>query len=101
MSESWADWETWSAEGLNEIAYSARTGPAFDIKIYDVASGQARQITFGEGSNEGPAFSPNGRHLAFTSTRSGGTQVFTVGRDGRNLRQITRTGNNQTPAWSN
>jgi TolB protein len=101
MSESWADRPTWSPQGLNEIAYSARTGPAFDIKIYDVASGQARQITFGEGSNEGPAFSPNGRHLAFTSTRSGGTQVFTVGRDGRNLRQITRTGNNQTPAWSN
>jgi TolB protein len=100
-NESWADRPTWSPSGLNEIAYSGRTGPAFDIKIYDVASGQTRQITFGEGSNEGPAYSPNGRHLAFTSTRSGGTQVFTIGRDGRNLRQITRTGNNQTPAWSN
>ena len=100
-NESWADRPTWSPAPFNEIAYSARTGPAFDIKVYDIASGQTKQITFGEGSNEGPAYSPNGRHLAFTSTRSGGTQVFIIGRDGKNLKQITRTGNNQTPAWSN
>jgi TolB protein len=100
-NESWADRPTWSPAPFNEIAYSARTGPAFDIKVHDIATGQTKQITFGEGSNEGPAYSPNGRHLAFTSTRSGGTQVFLIGRDGRGLKQITRTGNNQTPAWSN
>ena len=42
-----------------------------------------RQLTFGEGSNESPAYSPNGRHLAFTSTRAGKVQVFTVARDGQ------------------
>jgi TolB protein len=101
MNESWADQPTWSPAPFNEIAFAGRTGPAFDIKIHDLASSQTHQITFGEGSNERPAYSANGRHLAFTSTRSGGTQVFTIGRDGRNLRQITRTGNNQMPAWSN
>jgi len=101
MSESWADQPTWSPAPFNEIAFAGRTGPAFDIKIHDLASSETRQITFGEGSNERPAYSPNGRHLVFTSTRSGGTQLFTIGRDGRNLRQITRTGNNQMPAWSN
>jgi TolB protein len=101
MNESWADQPTWSPAPFNEIAFAGRTGPAFDIKIQDLASSQTRQITFGEGSNERPSYSANGRHLAFTSTRSGGTQVFTIGRDGRNLRQITRTGNNQMPAWSN
>jgi TolB protein len=101
MNESWADRPTWSPAPFNEIAYSARTGRGFDIKVFDIATSQVRQITFGEGSNEGPAYSPNGRHLAFTSTRNGGTQVFTIGRDGKDLKQITRTGNNQTPAWSN
>jgi Tol biopolymer transport system component len=66
-----------------------------------MATRQTRQITFGEGSNESPAYSPNGKHIAFTSTRAGGTHVFTIGRDGRGLRQVTRVGNNTYPAWSN
>ena len=96
-----ADRATWAPSPFNEIAYSARNGPGYDIKVYDLATRQSRQITFSEGSNESPAYSPSGRHLAFTSTRSGLVQVFTIGRDGNGLRQITRTGNNQTPDWSN
>jgi TolB protein len=100
VNESEADRATWSPAPFNEIAYAARTGAWFDIKILELATGTVRQITFGEGSNESPAYSPNGKHLAFSSTRAGGTQVFTIGRDGRGLKQITRSGNNQTPAWS-
>jgi TolB protein len=102
VNESEADRPTWSPVPFNEIAFAARTGPGFDIKVYEYSTGRTRQLTFGEGSNEGPAYAPGGRHLAFTSTRAGGrTQVFTMGRDGRGLRQLTREGNNQTPAWSN
>jgi TolB protein len=98
--ETYADRATWSPAPLNEIAFAARTGPGFDIKILNIASGETRQITFGEGTNESPAWSPNGRHLAFMSTRAGRSQIFTVDRDGRNLRQITRDGNNTHPHWS-
>jgi TolB protein len=102
VNESEADRPTWSPPPFNEIAFAASTGPGYDIKVLEVSTGQIRQLTFGEGSNEGPAWAPGGRHLAFTSTRAGGrTQVFTIGRDGRGIRQITREGNNQTPAWSN
>jgi TolB protein len=100
-SESYADRPTWSPPPFNEIAYAGRSGPGYDVKIYDLASGQTRQVTFGEGSNESPAFSPNGRHLAFTSTRAGRVQIFTIGRDGRGAKQVTRDGNNYTPGWSN
>jgi TolB protein len=100
LEESYADRPTWSPAPFNEIAFAARTGPAYDIKIYELATGAVRQVTFGQGSNESPAFAPNGRHLAFTSTRTGPSHIFTVGRDGRNVRQITRDGNNNTPAWS-
>ncbi len=100
FADSWADRATWSPAPYNEIAYSGRTGPGFDIKIYDVASGQSRQITNGEGSNESPAFAPNGRHLAFSSSRAGKWQIFEIARDGRDLRKITSTGNNWTPNWS-
>ena len=60
----------------------------------------AGRITFGDGTNESPAWSPNGRHLAFVSSRAGRNQIFTVDRDGRNVRQITKDGNNTTPNWS-
>ena len=99
-SESYADRATWSPAPYNEIAFSARTGPGFDIKILNIASGETRQITFGEGTNESPVWAPNGRHLAFMSTRQGRSQIFTVDRDGRNLRQVTREGNNTVPHWS-
>jgi TolB protein len=100
-AESYADRPTWSPAPFNEIAFAASTGPGYDIKTYELASGVTRRITFGEGSNESPAYSPNGRHIAFTSTRAGGTQIFTIGRDGRGVRQITREGSNASPSWSN
>ena len=90
--DGYCDRPTWSPAPFNELAFVCRTGPGYDIKIFDFATGETRQITFGEGSNESPAYSPNGRHLAFTSTRAGKMQVFTVGRDGKGLRQVTKAG---------
>ena len=98
-SESYADKPTWSPAPYNEIAFASRTGPGFDIKVIDVVSRKVTQLTFGEGTNESPAYSPNGRHIAFSSTRSGKTQIFTMTRDGRDLKQITKVGNNQQPDW--
>jgi TolB protein len=99
-SESYCDKPTWSAPPYNEIAYASRTGPGFDVKVLDLATGQTRQLTFGEGSNESPAFAPNGRHLVFTSTRAGKTHLFTMARDGKDVRQLTKSGNNEKPDWS-
>ncbi len=99
-SEPYADRPTWSPAPFNEIAYTARTGPGNDIKVMSLATREVRQITFGEGTNESPSWAANGRHFAFTSTRSGKTQIFTVARDGKDLKQITRTGNNYQPDWS-
>lgn len=101
LPDAEVDRATWAPAPFNEIAYYARTGPGYDIKIHELATGQTRQLTFGEGSNESPAYSASGRHLTFTSSRSGLVQVYTIGRDGNGLRQITRSGNNQTPHWSN
>jgi TolB protein len=98
--ESYCDRPTWSPAPYNEIAYASRTGPGYDIKIIDMSSREIRQVTFGEGSNESPAYAPNGRHLAFTSSRSGKQQIWTISRLGKDLRQITRAGNNVMPDWS-
>ena len=100
VSEGYADKPTWSPAPYNEIAYTARTGPGNDIKVIDMATREVRQLTFGEGSNESPAFAPNGRHIAFTSTRAGKKQIFTIARTGKDLKQLTRSGNNEHPDWS-
>jgi TolB protein len=99
-NESKCDRPTWSISPNNEIAYASQTGAGFDIRLYDVASAKSMTVTDGIGSNESPAFSPNGRHIAFTSTRAGKAQIFLIDRDGKNLQQVTRTGMNRYPNWS-
>ena len=96
----YCDRPTWSPAPFNEIAFAAKSGPGFDVKVLDLSTGVVKTLTFGEGTNESPAFSPNGRHIVFSSTRSGKLQVFTMARDGKNVRQITKAGNNAKPDWS-
>ena len=99
--ENYCDRPTWSPPPFNEIAYSSQTSVGgHDIKVLDLATNEVRQLTFGLGSNESPSYSPNGRHIAFMSTRGGSKQIYTIGRDGRGLRRVTSTGNNEMPSWS-
>jgi TolB protein len=99
-NEPYCDRPTWSPPPFNEIAYASRGGGSIDIKILDVATLTVRQLTFGDGINESPSFAPNGRHLAFSSTRSGRAQIYVIDREGKRLTQLTRSGNNTMPDWS-
>jgi TolB protein len=98
-TEKYCDRPAWSPGPFDEIAYVSKTSTGFDIKVIDVATGRQRQLTAGQGFNESPAWAPNGRHLAFSSTRSGSEQVWTMTRTGMDLRQVTRVGNNSMPSW--
>ena len=94
------DRATWSPAPLNEIAYAAQAGGGYEIRIFSFNTRESRSVTDGIGSNESPAFAPNGRHLAFTSDRTGRPQIYTIARDGTDLKQITTTGSNKYPNWS-
>ena len=48
--------------------------PATTSRVVDLATNEVRQITFGQGTNESPSYSANGRHLAFSSTRGSGNK---------------------------
>jgi dipeptidyl aminopeptidase/acylaminoacyl peptidase len=52
---------------LNGVGYIYQYPPK--LWLVDVASGAARRLTNGEGRDEEPAWSPNGRTIAFTSNR--------------------------------
>lgn len=74
---------TWSpAKGASVIAYTTRDGGRYDIVTLDLATKKMVRITQGEGSNEEPSFSPNGRAIAFASTRSGGSGLYIAAADG-------------------
>jgi TolB protein len=99
-AESYCDRATWSPPPLNEIAYASQAGGGYEIRIYDFGNNSSRSVTDGIGSNESPAFAPNGRHIAFVSDRTGRQQIYTIARDGTDLRQITKVGTNKYPNWS-
>jgi TolB protein len=71
---------TWSpAKGKHIIAYTTRDGSTYDIVTLDLDSKQSVRVTQNEGSNEEPAFSPNGQAIAFARAGQG---VFITKADG-------------------
>ena len=93
---------SWSPNGLF-IAYHWRvteTG-TYDIYVTEIATGRSIQLTHDARRNEHPVWSPDGRHLAFESTRSGTRQIWSMLADGREPRQLTQDGQNWGPNWSN
>jgi len=59
------------------------------VWLADVATGQARQLTQGPGSDRQPCWSPDGGSVAFVSTRVGGAQLWVLVLAGGEARQVT------------
>lgn len=93
-----ADRPTWAQD---YIAYSAEVPGGVEIKRINVGTRREEQLTNGPGTNESPTVAPNGRHIAFVTTRWGKEQIAVMDITGNNVRQITFTGNNRFPSWSN
>jgi len=76
---------------------------AYEVGVVDMAAnkivrhlwmvstdgGEPRQLTRGEGSDMRPRWSPDGKSLAFMSTRGGNSQVWILSLDGGDPRQLT------------
>ncbi len=78
------------------IAFTGRDEKAtFDIFVYDTKTQKVDRLTQGRGSNSDPAWSPDGRLLAYASTRGG---IFVMNVETRLEFQIWR-GNGRSPSW--
>jgi TolB protein len=58
-----------------------------------------RQLT-SDGRNEDPSWAPDGRHLVFTSSRSGEKQLWIMDTESGRARQLTHTKGARLAAWS-
>ena len=72
-----------------EIVYAARrpTGEA-GIYLSSIAGGLAVQLSK-EASDDTPAFSPDGRSIAFSSARDKSPGIFVMDRRGESVRRLT------------
>ncbi|HJN17873.1 MAG TPA: hypothetical protein QGH10_20400, partial [Armatimonadota bacterium] len=72
------------------------------VEIYTVRPDgtQRKRLTDSMGGNFLPAWSPDGKRIAFMSTRTGVPEIWIMDADGTGQRQITLGGGTFLPAWS-
>jgi Tol biopolymer transport system component/imidazolonepropionase-like amidohydrolase len=73
-----------------------------DLYTMPIDGGDATPLTSGPAWDVQPVFSPDGSRIAFTSDRAGGDNIWTVARDGSDLKQITKESFRllNGPAWT-
>jgi imidazolonepropionase-like amidohydrolase/Tol biopolymer transport system component len=73
-----------------------------DIYAIPIDGGEAHALTSGVAWDMQPRYSPDGKHIAFTSDRAGGDNVWVMDRDGGNPKQISSESYRllNSPAWT-
>jgi len=91
----------WSPRG-ERIAYVSRIEGRFQVFTVEPDGSDVQQITFSQdGSNEDPAWAPDGRHLVVSSDRGGSRDLWIVDVESGASRRLTRgEGEDTGPAWS-
>lgn len=73
------------------LAYCAFRGPQQDADVWvmPVNGGRERRLTTAPGLDDGPEYSPDGRHIWFNSVRTGRMQVWRMNANGARQTQMT------------
>ena len=94
----------WSPNGKH-LAFHRHMGSAgdtnYDIVVIERETARETQITSDAGDSSSPAWSPDGRRLAFTSNRAGGYDIYVTCADGTRATKLTTgTVDKRYPVWS-
>jgi Tol biopolymer transport system component len=63
--------------------------PGMEIYEYTFDTGQRKRLTFSDGYDAECTYSPDGRHIVFSSLRDGDQEIYICDSDGGNPRRIT------------
>ncbi|MGV3624136.1 MAG: TolB family protein [Archangium sp.] len=97
-------WEAGEADAVwspdsKTIVFSARSAGGFwNLWRVDVASGKRERLTDGAWDDQLPNISPDGKNVAFLSTRDGNAEIYVL-RDGALLRVTENTTSDWKPMW--
>jgi len=84
------------------VAFAIKNGNDSSIWRMDTSGDQLVQLTHEPGDNSGPAWSPNGKWIAYQAGQPGNTDIWIMDGDGGGKQQITHTSSGWSagPAWS-
>ncbi len=93
----------WNPKGTR-IAFSGQENMAnnFNIFLIDPNGSNLVRLTDGLKSSENPSFSPDGRHIVFSSNRDGNYRLYVMTDQGTNIRPLSpqKLGDCKQPSWS-
>jgi TolB protein len=92
---------TRTASSPSQIAFSSnRLGNQYDIYVINDDGSQVTNLTNHAGNDMKPAWSPDGKKIAFQSNRDGNFEIYTMNADGTNQTRLTNDpGVDQQPRW--
>jgi len=93
-----ARWCSLSPDG-NHLACNTATAPE-DLLVLSSDGREMRRLTSDLDKDRVGVWDPSGKRLAFASARSGRWQMWTIGVDGSDLRQVTDVGDSLIGAWT-
>ena len=85
----------------SRLAFSSLDRNGFQIKMYSLLLGRVVAFPSSGGTNLSPAWAPNGRDVAFSSSRTGDPEIWLADASGNSPRQVTtRKGPDVSPVYN-